>query len=285
MLLVNPTSGKGRAARVAGPVAAQLRAGGIEVDEVIGADAEDAEARARAAVAEGVDALVALGGDGMVHLAIQALAGTATPLGVIPAGTGNDFAHELDIPDDVAAAADVVAAGKTRVIDAVQVGDRWFGDVLGSGFDSMVNERANRMSWPRGKSRYNLAILAELRVFKPLPFVITLDGERWETEAMLVAVGNGTAYGAGMHVCPDAVVDDGLLDVTVLGPVGKGRFIRMFPKVYKGTHVELPEVTVRRAKVVRLESPGVIAYADGERLAPLPVTCTCVPGALTVLVP
>jgi diacylglycerol kinase (ATP) len=285
VLLVNPTSGKGRAARVAGPVAARLRGGGIEVEQVVGADAADAEARARAAVAAGVDALVALGGDGMVHLAIQALAGTGVPLGVIPAGTGNDFAHELDLPDDTDAAADVVIGGKTRVIDAVQVGDRWFGDVLGSGFDSMVNERANRMSWPRGKSRYNLAILAELRVFKPLPFVITLDGERWETEAMLVAVGNGSAYGAGMHVCPDAIIDDGLLDVTVLGPVGKGRFMRMFPKVYKGTHVELPEVTVRRAKEVRLESPGVIAYADGERLAPLPVTCTCVPGALTVLVP
>ena len=267
------------------PVVARLRAGGIDVEEVVGADAADAEARARAAVASGVDALVALGGDGMVHLAIQALAGTPTPLGIIPAGTGNDFAHELSLSDDPLAAADVVVAGKTRVVDAVQVGDRWFGDVLGSGFDSMVNERANRMSWPRGKSRYNLAILAELRVFKPLPFVLTLDGERWETEAMLVAVGNGTAYGAGMHVCPDAVIDDGLLDVTVLGPVGKARFIRMFPKVYKGTHVLLPEVTTRRAKVVRIESPGVVAYADGERLAPLPVTCTCVPGALTVLVP
>jgi diacylglycerol kinase (ATP) len=149
----------------------------------------------------------------------------------------------------------------------------------------MVNERANRMSWPRGKSRYNLAILAELGVFKPLPFVITLDGERWETEAMLVAVGNGTSYGAGMHVCPGAELDDGELDVTVLGPVGKLRFLRTFPHVYKGTHVELPEVQVRRAKVVHLESPGVIAYADGERLAPLPVTCECVPGALTVYAP
>jgi diacylglycerol kinase (ATP) len=167
----------------------------------------------------------------------------------------------------------------------VRAADRWFGGVLGSGFDSMVNERANTMSWPRGKSRYNLAILAELRVFKPLPFIITLDGEVWETEAMLVAVGNGTSYGAGMRVCPGATLDDGLLDVTVLGPVPKGRFIRMFPRVYKGTHVELPEVSCRQAREVRLESPGVVAYADGERFAPLPLTCTCMPGALTVLAP
>ena len=105
------------------------------------------------------------------------------------------------------------------------------------------------------------------------------------TEAMLVAVGNGTSYGAGMRVCPDARLDDGLLDVTVLGPVSKLTFIRTFPNVYKGTHVQRPEVTVRRAREVRLESPGVIAYADGERFAPLPLTCTCVPGALTVLAP
>jgi diacylglycerol kinase (ATP) len=283
-LLVNPTSGKGRAARVAAPVAARLRAAGAEVSEIVGTDAQDAEDLARKAVADGVDALVALGGDGIVHTAIQAVAGTGTPLGIIGAGTGNDLARELRIPNEPMAAVDLVLGAVPRHIDAVRSDSgRWFGGVLGSGFDSMVNERANRMSWPKGKSRYNLAILAELRVFKPLPFRLTLDGDVWETEAMLVAVGNGTSYGAGMRVCPDAVLDDGLLDVTVLGPVSKTTFIRTFPNVYKGTHVQRPEVTVRRAREVRLESPGVIAYADGERFAPLPLTCTCVPGALTVL--
>ncbi len=285
-LLVNPTSGKGRAARVAGPVAARLRGAGVDVAELIGTDAADAEERARKAVADGVDALVALGGDGIVHTAIQAVAGTEVPLGIVGAGTGNDLARELQIPNDPLAAADVVVSATTKRIDAVRSDSgRWFGGVLGSGFDSMVNERANRMSWPKGKSRYNLAILAELRVFKPLPFRLTLDGEVWETDAMLVAVGNGTCYGAGMRVCPDARLDDGMLDVTVLGPVSKATFIRTFPNVYKGTHVQRPEVTVRRAREVRLESPGVIAYADGERFAPLPLTLTCVPGALTVLAP
>ncbi|MFL6240484.1 MAG: diacylglycerol kinase [Actinomycetes bacterium] len=285
-LLVNPTSGKGRAARYAGPVADRLGSHGAEVVTIVGTDAVDAEDRARKAVADGTDTLVALGGDGIVHTAIQAVAGTGVPLGVVGAGTGNDLARELCIPTDPLAAADLVLSATPRPIDAVRSDNgRWFGGVLGSGFDSMVNERANVMSWPKGKSRYNLAILAELRVFKPLPFRLTLDGEVWDTHAMLVAVGNGTSYGAGMRVCPNARLDDGLLDVTVLGPVSKTTFIRTFPNVYKGTHVRRPEVTVRQAREVRLESPGVVAYADGERFAPLPLTCTCVPGALTVLAP
>jgi len=284
-LLINPTSGKGKAARVAGPVTERLRASGADVTQIVGTDAADAENRAHKAVADGVDVLVALGGDGIVHTAIQAVAGTDTPLGIVGAGTGNDLARELHIPDDPIAASDLVLSASPRRIDAVRGDSRWFGGVLGSGFDSMVNERANQMSWPKGKSRYNLAILAELRVFKPLPFRLTLDGEVWETEAMLVAVGNGTSYGAGMRVCPGATLDDGWLDVTVLGPVSKLTFIRTFPSVYKGTHVNRPEVTCRQAREVRLESPGVIAYADGERFAALPLTCTCVPGALTVLAP
>jgi diacylglycerol kinase (ATP) len=286
-LLINPTSGKGRAAKVSEPVGNRLRSAGADVVEVVGTDAADAEDRARKAVADGVDALVALGGDGIVHTAIQAVAGTDVPLGIIGAGTGNDLANELHIPADPLVAADLVLSATPRRIDAVQ-GDngRWFGGVLGSGFDSMVNERANRMSWPKGKSRYDLAIFAELRVFKPIPFRLTLDGELWETDAMLVAVGNGTSYGAGMHVCPGALLDDGLLDVTVVGPLSKLKFVRLFPSVYKGTHVQHTDyVTVRRAREVKLEAPGVVAYADGERFAPLPLTCTCVPGALTVLAP
>jgi len=286
-LLVNPTAGKGRAAKVVADVTARLRAGGSNVAILVGKDAADAQALARQAVADGVDAVVALGGDGMVHLALNVVAGTPTPLGIIPAGTGNDLANTLRLPtkDPVAAAGVIVAklAAGGRPMDAVRVGDKWFGCVLGAGFDSRVNDRANRMSWPRGRMRYNLAILGELRVFKPLPFVLELDGVRWETEAMLVAVGNAKSYGAGMKVTPDAEVDDGLVDVQVLGPVSKPEFLKTFPKVFKGTHVNHPQVTIRRAKVVSLSSPGVTAYADGEYLADLPITCETVPGAVTVL--
>jgi diacylglycerol kinase (ATP) len=285
-LLVNPTSGKGRGARLAEPAAQRLRDTGASVDVVIGRDADEAFDRVRDRVALGVDAVVAVGGDGLVNIALQVVAGTDVPLGVVPAGTGNDFARALGLSlTDPMTATDHVIRGAAREIDLGRVAGRWFGGVLGCGFDSMVNERANRMSWPHGRARYNLAILAELRTFRPVPFELVLDGEVWQTEAMLVAVGNSASYGGGMRVCPDARLDDGLLDVTVLGPISKPEFIRVFPTVYKGTHVSHHAVTVRRASKVSLRATGVTAYADGERVAVLPVTCEAVPRALRVLAP
>jgi diacylglycerol kinase (ATP) len=287
-LVVNPTAGKGRAAKQVAAVAGRLREAGANVSILVGTDAADAVALARKAAVDGVDAVVALGGDGMVHLALNAVAGTQTPLGIIPAGTGNDLAATLGLPlkDPIAAAgivADRLMNNGAWAMDAIRVGDKWFGCVLGAGFDSRVNDRANRMSWPRGRMRYNLAMLAELGVFAPLPFEIKLDGDELNTEAMLVAVGNAKSYGAGMRVTPDADVTDGLLDVMVLGPVSKPEFLKTFPKVFKGTHVDHPSVTMRRAKVVEVSSPGVTAYADGEYLADLPIRCECVKGAVMVL--
>jgi diacylglycerol kinase (ATP) len=285
-LLVNPTSGKGRGARLAEPVAARLRSLGASVDVVIGRDADEAYDRIRDRVAAGVDAVVALGGDGLVNLALQVVAGTPVPLGVVPAGTGNDFARALGLSlRDPMAAVDHLAGGESRQVDLGRVGQRWFGGVLGSGFDSIVNERANRMTWPPGRSRYNVAMLAELRTFRPVPFELDLDGDVWATEAMLVAVGNSASYGGGMRVCPDASLEDGLLDVTVLGPISKPEFVRVFPSVYKGTHVRHRAVTVKRARHVSLRASGVTAYADGERVATLPLTCEAVPKALHVLAP
>ena len=284
-LVVNPTSGKGRGAAVRAAVEERLRQGGASVRTVVGVDGDHARDLTRAAVGEGVDAVVALGGDGMVHLALQAVAGTETPLGIVPAGTGNDLAASLGIPADPLAAADLVTAGSRRRIDAVRVGERWFGCVLGAGFDSVVNERANRLRWPKGGQRYNVAIALELPRFKPLPFTLTLDGEEWRTDAMLVAVGNAQSYGAGLRITPDAILDDGLLDVCVLAPVSKLDFVKTLPKARTGEHVRHPAVTVRRARVVALDSPGVVAYADGERMGPLPLTCECVPGAVQVFAP
>jgi len=285
-VLVNPTSGKGRGAREGAAAVARLREHGLVADAMAGTDSRTAEIVARRAVADGYDALVAVGGDGMLGIVLQAVAGTGTPLGLVPAGSGNDFARLLGLtPHQPAAAADVVARGQVRAVDAGRAGERWYAGVLSSGFDSNVNERANAMSWPKGRSRYNLAILAELRVFKPLPFTLVLDGVEHATEAMLVAVGNGSSYGGGMQVCPGARVDDGLLEVTVLGRVSKPEFLRVFPRVYKGTHVEHPAVSVHTAREVSLRAPGVVAYADGERVQPLPVDIVCVPAALQVLVP
>ncbi|WP_326639240.1 diacylglycerol kinase [Streptosporangium sp. NBC_01755] len=285
-VLVNPAARGGRSRGLLSPVLDRLRQGGREVSVILGDSAADALDRACTAVAEEPEALVAFGGDGLVHLALQAVAGSGVPLGVIPVGTGNDIASALGIPLKAPlAAADIVLRGRVRTVDAAKVGeDEWFAGVVACGFDSRVNERANRMTWPPGMAKYLLALVGELRSFRPIPFRIDLDGEIVEREAMLVAVGNTRSYGAGMRVCPDAVPDDGLLDVTILGAVPRGEFLRTFPRVYRGTHGSHPAVTMRRARRVRVEAPGVIVYADGERVGPTPLTCEIVPGALTVLV-
>ncbi|WP_425247855.1 diacylglycerol kinase [Streptomyces sp. NEAU-NA10] len=290
-LFVNPTAGRGRGAHAALPAASALRAAGWSVRTVAGGDAEDALARARAAVAEGTGALVAVGGDGLVHLALQAVAGTDTPLGLVAVGTGNDFARALGLPlRDPAAAgrlvADALAAGRIRDIDLGQAGGRWFGTVLASGFDSRVNDRGNRMQWPAGRARYDLAMLAELAAFRPLPYRIRLDdGAVREVEATLVAVGNGPSYGGGMRICPGADLGDGLFDVTVAGDFGRAALLRVFPRVYRGTHVEHPQVTVYRAAEVEIAAPGSTGYADGEPLGPLPLTARCVRGAVRIVGP
>jgi diacylglycerol kinase (ATP) len=209
------------------------------------------------------------------------------PLGIVPAGTGNDIADALGIPRrDPLKAADVVVGGRTVTADAGRLGGgRWFAGVVACGFDSRVNERANTLTWPGGTARYLRAMVQELRVFRPIPFTITLDGETVEREAMLVAVANTRSYGAGMRVCPDASPQDGLLDVLILGALPKIEFLRTFPRVYRGGHITHPAVTITRARGVRLEAPDVVAYADGERVGPAPVDCVVEPGALSVLVP
>ncbi|HET6728483.1 MAG TPA: diacylglycerol kinase [Jiangellaceae bacterium] len=285
-LLVNPTSGRGRGARIGREVAARLRGAGLAVREMAGRDIRESQDLAREAVEQGTDALVVVGGDGMVHLGLQAVGGTEVPFGIAPAGTGNDFARAVGVPiGDPIAAADIVVAATERRIDLGRTGSQWFGGVVAAGFDARVNDRANRMTWPRGRMRYNVAMLIELGVFRPVPYVLELDGNTWATSAMLVVAGNIPSYGGGMRVTPDAVIDDGLLDVMVVKPLSKARFLTVFPRVYSGSHVNLPFVEIRRAKQVRIDAPGITAYADGERLGPLPQTFEAVPSALRIMVP
>ena len=288
VLLVNPVAGRGRGARAAAAAAETLRAEGLSVREVVGRDAVEAAGLAAGAVDSGPDAVVAVGGDGTVHLALQAVAGRGVPFGVVPAGSGNDFARAIGVPlGPPAAAAAVVARGlREGTVRAVDLGcseGTWFGCVAAAGFDARVNDRANRMTWPRGRARYPLAMLAELRVFRPVPYVIETDGSRWETTAMLVVVGNARSYGGGMLVTPGARMDDGLLDILVLSELPTHQFLRLFPRVYRGTHVSHPAVTVLQARQVRLQAPGITTYVDGEVLGHLPRTFEAVPGAVQVL--
>ncbi|WP_405847043.1 diacylglycerol kinase [Streptomyces niveus] len=290
-LFVNPAAGCGRGARAAQPAARALRDAGYSVRTVLGSDADDALRRAREAVAAGTGALIAVGGDGLISLALRAVAGTGTPLGVVAVGTGNDFGRALGLPvRDPAAAGRIAAAAlrnhTIRELDLGRVGGRWFGTVLASGFDSRVNDRGNRMRWPTGRFKYDLAMVAELAAFKPVPYRITLDdGAEREVEATLVAVGNGPSYGGGMRICADAVMDDGLFDVTVVGECSRATLLKVFPRVYRGTHLSHPVVTVHRTAKITLAAPGLTGYADGEPLGPLPLTAQCVPGAVRVLAP
>jgi diacylglycerol kinase (ATP) len=239
-----------------------------------------------------MDALVVVGGDGIVALALQVLAQTDIPLGIIPAGTGNDHAREFDIPTkDPEAAADVVIDGRAEPIDLGHIRgadgtDRWFGTVMAAGFDSLVTDRTNRMRWPHGRMRYNVAMVAELSKLRLLPFRLTFDGgDEVVTDLTLAAFGNTKSYGGGMLICPDADPKDGLLDATMVSSASRTRLIRLFPTVFKGTHTELDEVRTARAKVITVHSPGINAYADGEFVCPLPVEVSAVPGALKILRP
>ena len=282
-LLTNPTAGKGKGGRVRDLALERLRAGGLSVRSLQGRDADEALDLAHQCVTDGVDALVVCGGDGMVHLAVQAVAGTTTPLGIIPSGTGNDVARYFDIPrKDPAAAADLVIAGGTRTIDLARSGSRYFVTVLAAGFDAVVNERANRMTWPKGQMRYNIATLAELRVFEPLPYTLQIDDVQLELDAMLVAVGNGPSFGGGLRITEGALLDDGMLDVVIIKPMSKPGLIRTYPKLFKGTHVTHPQYEHHLARSVTVAAPGIVSYADGERFGPLPLTVECAPGALTV---
>ncbi|GAA1929300.1 diacylglycerol kinase [Nocardioides hwasunensis] len=287
-LLTNPASGRGRGARHRDAALARLRESGFVVRNLQGRDADEAADLARGCVSDGVEALVVCGGDGLVHLAVQAVAGTDVPLGVIPSGTGNDVARYLDLPRaDPVAAADRVIASRTRTIDLARSGDRWFVTVLAAGFDAVVNERANTMTWPRGQMRYNLATLAELRTFRPIPYVLHLDGgsrtETVEHEAMLVAVGNGPSFGGGLRITEGALLDDGLLDVVVITRMSKPKLVRSYPRLFTGRIDGLAEYVHHRVRSVTIAAPGIVSYADGERFGPLPLTVDCVPGALQVI--
>jgi diacylglycerol kinase (ATP) len=290
-LVVNPTSGKNRGMSLGLEVAHRLRAAGHEVLDLSDETYAAARDRALGAIAQGLDVLAVVGGDGMVHLGVNLAAETKTPLAVIAAGTGNDVARGLGLPvHDPVRAADLVTTGVPRSIDAVRHIDvhgvhRWYAGVLGAGFDSLVNERANTWPWPKGQMRYNLAILRELPLFHAIPYAVTVDGVRHETRAMLVVVANGPSYGGGMRIAPDARFDDGLADVVVLHEISTMEFLKVFPKVFSGRHLGHPAVEVLRGREVTLEADGIVAYADGERFAPLPLTLETVPGALTVLTP
>ena len=241
---------------------------------------------------DGAGVLVAVGGDGTVHRALQAVAGSSTVLAVVPAGTGNDFAGAVGVPETPLEALEAISLalreGRDHPVDLARVtgaegGVRWFGAVLAAGFDAVVNERANRMRWPRGPRRYDLAIGLELARLRSRHYRLVLDGVDHSFDGVLVAVGNGHSYGGGMRICPGADLTDGMLDVVTGVRLGRAALARLRPRLRRGTHVTDPRVRVHRAREVLIEADGIVGYADGERIGPLPLRIGCEPGAVRLL--
>jgi diacylglycerol kinase (ATP) len=285
-VLANPRAGRGRGGRIAGPVRDALAGAGLDVLVLAGESGAESTRLAAAAVQDGVQAVVAIGGDGLVHCVVQALAGTGVPLGIVPAGGGNDLAGELGLPTDPQQAVAVIARGRTRDVDLGRTDSgRWWAGVLNAGFDSQVVARAERMRRPRGPLRYDLAAYLEIAHLRHHLMTVTLDGVAHEQPVTLVAVGNSPRYGGGMRIAPGADLDDGLFDVVIADAMTRRTLARLKPLVRAGTHVRHGQVTVHRAAEVTLDAPHLPAYADGEPIGPLPVTATCVRRALRVLVP
>lgn len=279
VVVINPVAGAGKGAAVGTEVVGFFATRGLPYQIITAISAEKLRSNLTDFLdrnADEIQGVIAIGGDGLAHLVLQLVVPRKIAFSVIPAGTGNDFVRSVGWNlNEIGNQLDTVVSKPPSPIDLGLVDSEWFGAVLSTGFDSVVNEKANTMKWPKGAMKYNFAIAMELPKFKPLEYRIELDHQVIETEAMLIAVGNGKSYGGGMNICPDAVMSDGLFDVMVLRPVSKVEFVRVFPTVFSGRHIQHRQVEIYRTKRVSLHAEA-IAYADGERIGGLPVRAECI---------
>ena len=292
-LVVNERSGGGRAGRMLPKVARRLREQipTAELHIISSNSWTEAEKLTRAAAMEARpgDALLVMGGDGMAHLGLNAAAGTEATLGLIPAGTGNDFARGVGVPRTVDEAVGVIVAGRTRTVDLAHISNdtfprRYVGAVVSTGYDARVNRSTNHIRLRLGALSYGYIALRELASFSPLHYDMIIDGVRRRQEAMLVAVSNTGIFGGGMRIAPEADPTDGLLDVTVVGPVSRTTLLRLLPAMYSGAFVRHPCVEQFPARSIELAGGGLFVMGDGEELGEVPVRVECVPGVLKVFV-
>jgi diacylglycerol kinase (ATP) len=279
-IAINPTSGHGKGLIVGKAVVEYFSRNkiGYQVFSAKSAESlrQELDSFLQTNSCEGV---ISVGGDGLAHLILQLVVPRHIPFAVMPAGTGNDIVRSLGWSlDEIDRYLERVTQEAASPVDLGNVDSEWFAAILSTGFDSVVNERANALKWPKGPSRYNVAIALELPKFAPLTYEISLDNQSFTTEAMLIAIGNGRSYGGGMYVCPHAQMHDGLFDIMILEPVSKVEFLKVFPKVYSGSHISHPQVKTFRSKRVSLNAPA-IAYADGERIGAAPISAECVKDA------
>ena len=292
MIIVNPTAGGGRVARLVRSI--RERSAREAATVVVTTRAGDAEELAARAAADGVERVVAVGGDGTVQEVVNGLLGGdrgMPTIGILPVGTGNDLARSLGLPRRIEDAWDVAFGPSTRRIDVAQarcgVRTRWFASAGGIGFDAQVAAAmATRSGWQRGRAGYLLTTLSELRRFSNRRIRLTLDGQTAEHAVLFVAIANGAYYGGGMRIAPDAATDDGALDVCIVGDISRMTAIRQLPNLYRGTHGNHPAVAMARAHGVTIEGdPETLVHLDGEPFGCLPLEVELTASRLTVAVP
>jgi diacylglycerol kinase (ATP) len=289
VVVANPAAGHGRAGRLIGKVTTALHRLRVPHEIRVSESGTDLELLARVAAEAGTRIVAALGGDGTASLAANGILGTGAALAALPAGTGDDFAKAIGA-GKLDAAIELLADPKTADLDVIEVTTgatkRSFINIAGAGFDSEVNETANGMTVKLGATgTYLVALLKTLSRFSPAAFTIQVDDERIELNAMLVEVGSGRWTGGGMKVLPNAVMNDGMLDVCVVEALSKLAFLRAFPRVFRGSHTTHPKVRMRTGTRVQVEADRrVLVYADGELVGSLPAIFEMRPGALPVVV-
>jgi diacylglycerol kinase (ATP) len=289
VVVANPAAGHGRAGRLIGKVTSALHRLRLPHEIRVSESGPDVERLARVAADGGAKIVAALGGDGTISLAANGLLGTGAALAALPAGTGDDFAKGIGV-GKLESAVELLANPKTVDLDVIEVTTgavkRSFINIAGAGFDSEVNETANGMTVKLGATgTYVVALLKTLSRFSPASFTIQVDDERMELDAMLVEVGSGRWTGGGMKVLPNAIMNDGLLDVCVVEALSKPAFLRAFPRVFVGSHTTHPKVRMRTGSKVQVEANRrVLVFADGELVGSLPAIFEVRPAALPVVV-
>jgi len=280
-LLVNPLAGKGIAISVAQELKGLLNELGAEVSLLIPESRSEVVKAITDSLNCDIDRLIAVGGDGLINQTVNALVGTDTTLGIIPVGTGNDFARSLGLDSGGLFEQGQKALSPAIEVDLIKYGSNYVATSTICGFPAAVNLRANDLRFPKGSSSYTFATLMELPLMSPTSYKLKLDSENLEVQAAAVIVANSAYFGGGMKICPDADTSDGLLDVCIIGDVGKFDLLRSFLKVRTGDHVEHPKVSIFKASEIEIIGTGIIR-GDGEQLGELPAKIQIQRGAINV---
>ena len=292
-IVVNPVAGGSRGAQVGAEVLSLLSKTEHAITDLSGTTLLEARSKIEATLdSKSVDALVFVGGDGIAHLGTNLCAGKNILMAIIPAGTGNDAAAMLGMPlSNTAESVRLVLEGliSPKKIDAIKVSHggkvTWALGSASAGFDALAAARANAISWPKGPMRYYVAMLLELAKFKPIKYQSVIDGTPRNFEAMLCVVSNTGIYGGGMLVVPGASVTDAKLDVLLVKKMSRLKFVTIFPKVYKGTHITDKDVEIFKASKISISASGMPIYSDGEYVGQAPFEAEVVSGALTMVAP